>query len=558
MDNLRFLCRKCLESTRKFPVEFLLGITFFVLYIVHSDVYKDNNHNIENVLIFFFPLFVLTYICHILSTTYKYKGVQIIYWLSYLTFIPLFFIDANLFIDSFAFGFTCLLAVFALFVGKQKMDNKSFATECLRTTVNLFLAALLGGMVIAAYATIWLSISYIFGIEETSKPIRYCTMFTLFVIIPILFVNFNNRNYNPEWGKSKVIHWILNFIFSPSVIIYTVILYIYFIQIIYQWELPKGNIAYMVMTYVFISLLGILLQNLLQKHYYSWFYHYFTWYAVPPLLLFWIGSSYRISLYSLTESRVYLLVAGILMTLFVFFLLFKRTYNYRSMLLIGCAAIIIFTFIPGISAHQIGIYAQTKRFESRINQLHLFNTKTHKLIENYDFDYKSLANDTIKGDCLVEASNIYSYLIHAQGEAVIKKMYGDWQFDTNAYQKSRKTNKKKILITLDNPIDISQYPYLYPQDYYYVEEKDGQINVKSKSGNKLLMAYPIITILKAHPGILNESLIHPELLLTFHNDSLFFVLHHISIEKKEKAYIISNIYENSLFSRKKTMLLQDN
>ncbi|MDD4590254.1 MAG: hypothetical protein PHG06_07480, partial [Parabacteroides sp.] len=95
-------------------------------------------------------------------------------------------------------------------------------------------------------------------------------------------------------------------------------------------------------------------------------------------------------------------------------------------------------------------------------------------------------------------------------------------------------------------------------DYYYVEEKDGQINVKSKSGNKLLMAYPIITILKAHPGILNESLIHPKLLLTFHNDSLFFVLHHISIEKKEKAYIISNIYENSLFSRKKTMLLQDN
>lgn len=549
MDNLRFFCRKCLESARKFPVELLLGITFFVLYIVHSDVYKDNNHNVENVLIFFFPLFVLTYVCHILST--KYKGVQVTYWLSYLTFIPLFFIDAKLFIDSFAFGFTCLLAVFALFVGKQKMGNKSFATECLHTAVNLFLAALLGGMIITAYAMIWFSISYIFGIEETSAPIRYCVMFTLFIIIPILFVNFNNRNYNPEWGKSKLIHWILDFILSPSVIIYTVILYIYFIQIIYQWELPKGNIAYMVMTYVFISLLGILLQNLLQKHYYSWFYRYFTWYALPPLLLFWIGSSYRISLYSLTESRVYLLVAGILMTLFVFFLLFKRTYNYRSMLLIGCAAIIIFTFIPGISAHKIGIYAQTKRFESRINQLHLLDTKTHKFIENYNFDYKSLANDTIKGDCLAEISNIYSYLSHAQGEAVIKRMYGNWQFDTNVYQKSRKTNKKKITITLDNPIDISQYPYFYPHENYYVEEKDGQITVKSKNGNKLLMAYPITTILKAHPEILNESSIHPELLLTFHNDSLFFVLNHISIEKKDEAYIISNIYENSLFSHKK-------
>ena len=92
----------------------------------------------------------------------------------------------------------------------------------------------------------------------------------------MLFANFNNRSRDPQWEQSKVIHWVLDFILSPSIIIYTVILYIYFIQIACQWELPKGGVAYMVMAFVIVSLLGILLQNLLQKHYYNWFYQYFT------------------------------------------------------------------------------------------------------------------------------------------------------------------------------------------------------------------------------------------------------------------------------------------
>lgn len=551
MDKLKSLLHKCLESARQFPVELLLGVTFFVLYVVYFQLPKDSNQSVADVLVFFFPLFVLTYVCHLWSTESKCQWMKIIYWLSYLVYIPLLFMNIKQFVDSYAFGFTCLLAVFALFVGKHKLDNKPFASECLHTSVNLFLAALLGGMVIAAFAAIWLSFSYIFGIEETSRPLQYCVLFTLFIIIPMLFANFNNRSRDPQWEQSKVIHWVLDFILSPSIIIYTVILYIYFIQITCQWELPKGGVAYMVMAFVIVSLLGILLQNLLQKHYYNWFYQYFTWYALPPLVLFWIGTVYRISLYSLTESRVYLLIAGVLMTLFIFFLLFKRVCNYRSMLLISCAAIIVFTFIPGISAHHIGIYAQTKRLESCIKKLHLLDEKTHKLIVNNHYDYKALAKDSIKGDQLAEVSDIYSYLSQTKGKTAIKEMYGEWKFDADKYQMNRETDKTRITITQKTPVDVSQYPFLYPDDDYSVNEEKGQILVKATDSSKILMTYPVTNMLKDHPEMINESSVHPEQVLTFRNDSLLLVLDRITIEKKDGSYKISNIYNNKLFSRGK-------
>lgn len=551
MDKLKSLLHKCLDSARKFPVELLLGITFFVLYVVYFQLPKGSNQAVADVLVFFFPLFVLTYVCHLWSTESKCQWMKIIYWLSYLVYIPLLFMDVKQFVDSYAFGFTCLLAVFALFVGKHKLENKPFASECLHTAVNLFLAALLGGMVIAAFAAIWLSFSYIFGIEETSRPLQYCVLFTLFVIIPMLFANFNNRSRDPQWEQSKVIHWVLDFILSPSIIIYTVILYIYFIQIACQWELPKGGVAYMVMAFVIVSLLGTLLQNLLQKHYYNWFYQYFTWYALPPLVLFWIGTIYRISLYSLTESRVYLIVAGVLMTSFIFFLLFERTRNYRSMLLISCAAIIVFTFIPGISAHHIGIYAQTKRFESCIKKLHLLDERTHKLIVNEHYDYKALAKDSIKGDELAEISDIYSYLSQTKGKTAVKEMYGEWKFDANKYQTNREMDKTKITITQNAPVDVSQYPFLCSNDSYIVSEENGQIKVYSEEKDSILMTYPIVSQLKAHPELFEGASTQSENLLTFHNDSLLLVLDHMTIEKKNGSYKISNISNNKLFTRGK-------
>ena len=91
MDKLKSLLHKCLESARQFPVELLLGVTFFVLYVVYFQLPKDSNQSVADVLVFFFPLFVLTYVCHLWSTESKCQWMKIIYWLSYLVYIPLLF-----------------------------------------------------------------------------------------------------------------------------------------------------------------------------------------------------------------------------------------------------------------------------------------------------------------------------------------------------------------------------------------------------------------------------------------------------------------------------------
>ena len=176
----------------------------------------------------------------------------------------------------------------------------------------------------------------------------------------------------------KVLRLILNYILSPAIIAYTVILYAYFIKIVFTWDLPKGGVAWMVMGFVTAALVGYLAQYVLKKRYFDWFYQHLTWITLPPIIMYWVGSVYRIHLYSFTESRFYLLMAGVLMTLFVVMLLWQHTRHFQWMALILGAAIIIFTYIPGISAKSIGLRCQTERLNDIIRELKLVDAKTGK------------------------------------------------------------------------------------------------------------------------------------------------------------------------------------
>ena len=100
--------------------------------------------------------------------------------------------------------------------------------------------------------------------------------------------------------------------------------------------------------------------------------------------MYWIGSIYRIRIYSFTESLFYLMVAGVLMTLFVLMLFWKRTRHYQLMALIFGAAIILFTYIPGISAKSIGLNCQKQRLQEVIRELKLTDATTGKLIDKID------------------------------------------------------------------------------------------------------------------------------------------------------------------------------
>ena len=234
------------------------------------------------------------------------------------------------------------------------MDNRSFAAHALHVVTQMFFGLLISGILTLAMLAIVYSFLYIFGLMKNEDIVLYLTEFIWFVLAPQICFTLIRQNEYKVTEPAKVLCHILNYIISPAIIIYTVILYVYFIKIVFEWDLPKGGIAWMVMAFMAVSLAGRIAQSILSQRYFDWFYRYFTLIAIPPLIMYWIGSIYRIRIYSFTESRFYLLVAGVLMTLFVLMFFKKLSRRYQLMTLIMGVAIILFTYIPGISAKSIG------------------------------------------------------------------------------------------------------------------------------------------------------------------------------------------------------------
>ena len=334
--KLQSLLQQLLLSPKRFPVEAAMGVVFFFIACVNLDSNVWGGVSTD-ILWLFIPLLAFSF--------WLQRVNRVAYYASF--FIPLSLLAINIKPFLFTYGhlFTYVLAAILLLLGNKRMDNRTYVSHAIHVVTQMFFGILISGILNLALLAIVASFLYIFGIDEF-KPIEYITLFVWFVLASQICCTLIRQDEDEVNEPAKIIKIILNFILSPAVIIYTVILYVYFIKIFFEWELPKGGVAWMVMGFFSVALAGRMSQAVLSQRYYDWFYRNFSLIAIPPLILFWVGSIYRIRIYSFTESRFYLVVAGVLMTFFMLMLLKERSRRYQLMTLIFGIAIILFTYIP--------------------------------------------------------------------------------------------------------------------------------------------------------------------------------------------------------------------
>ena len=521
--KLKSLFLQLLQSPRRFPVEFALGIVFFVIAVWDSEssTWNEASARMESavnsdILWFFVPLVALSFWLHRVN--------RWAYLASFFLFLPLMALDLKPFLWTYGFAFTYVLAGILLVVGNRRLDNRSFAAHALHVVTQMFFGLLITGILNMAVMAIVASFFYIFGIDEPKHFYEHIIQFIWFVLAPQVCSTLIRQNEDEVTEPFKVLRLILNFILSPAVIIYTVILYTYFIKIAFEWDLPKGGVAWMVMGFITVALVGRMAQSILSKRYYDWYYSHFTLIAIPPLIMYWIGSIYRIRLYSFTESRFYLMVAGVLMTLFVLMLWKKRTRKYQLMALIFGAAIILFTYIPGISAKSIGLGCQKQRLARLINELKLTDAKTGKLSD--DIDMRRIKQDSLLCEQYKDVTSVIDYVRHEIGADEFKKQYGEWSHSEYNFN----YNKSKNLYDIGNwyerkkPVDLGDYSIMLPENQYTCNFRNKKVIVMNN--DVVVLEYPINSIIRKDTMLLH----HPEQLLTYRNDSLMLVLQSISIE----------------------------
>ena len=541
--KLKTILQQLLQSPRRFPVEFALGVVFFIIAVWDTETREWNEKALQyesevngDILYFFVPLMALTFWLHRVN--------RWAYYASFFLFLPLMMLNLEPFLWTYGFTFTYVLAAILLIIGNRQLDNRSFAAHALHVVTQMFFGLLISGILYMAVLAIMASFFYIFGIDEPHHFYEHIAQFIFFVLAPQICCTLVRQNEDEVAEPFKILRLILNFILSPAVIIYTVILYTYFIKIVFEWDLPKGGVAWMVMGFITAALIGRVAQSILSQRYYDWFYSRFTLIAIPPLIMYWIGSIYRIRLYSFTESRFYLMVAGVLMTLFVLMLFHKRTRRYQLMALIFGAAIILFTYIPGISAKSIGFRCQKQRLVQLISELKLTDAKTGKL--NDDLDTWSIKQDSMLCERYKDVTSVIKYVRDEMGDKEFEAKYGKWSHSEYSFNYANNTDTVYIS---DNtyirrkPVELGEYTIILPSKAYEYNYNDTTVTITQ--GKDTVLEYPIQKIVSQDTSLLR----HPEQLLTYRNDSLMIVLEGLCI----KGTVITDVryYGLQLFKKKK-------
>lgn len=408
LDKTRSIFRQLGRSVTKFPVETMLGVAYFILFL-----FRERWDVSDETFLAFFPLYVLTYSFHRLK-------LRVPYILSYFLWIPVMLFWKE---SEWGMGIAWLLAAILLVAGYRSLDDEGFAGNLVHVVRQMVIAFLLGGVLMLLAEAIVGTIDLLFVKERLPE---YCysdpAAFVGFVVIPLLCCILVTDESGGE--ESRFVDILTDKLLTPALLVYTLILYVYAIWILIQWKLPDGGIAYMVTAFIAVALLVYLLRTRYGNRPVAWFFDHLPLVALPPMVLLWIGTVRRVSDYGLTAQRIYLLALAVLMTVFLLMLLRKRDWNFQPMALILAVAAILLTYIPGISAEDFGIRNQQKRLDRILPEV-LVDGKFPKRI-----DYAPVANDPAAVEALKasyeKAFGAWAYLNHNMPDSLFKEKYGQY------------------------------------------------------------------------------------------------------------------------------------
>lgn len=335
------------------PVEMFLAVVFCVFGFV---LFETNHVGLQRVVSYYPVCFLLTYTFGELTGKTRWRAV---YYLSALYFLPFFWIRKA---PGSDFHLVSLLVVQLLYLAADwRRDNERFARKALGYLKALFSSGVLSGMAWLLSISIYFSIQYLFEIWQGADErfMGYSASVVFLCVFPLLFLVYNREK---EWTASnRLLDALFDYVLSPALLLYTAILYLYFLKVAVLWSLPKGGVAYLVIGFVGAVFFLNGCRLFLGKRSYDWFYRRASWVAVPVLAMYWVGASYRIDEYGYTEARVYLVAVGAILTgtALLFFSRRAGRYLYAAVWAMFCLAVV--TYVPGMTAKDIERISQTKR-----------------------------------------------------------------------------------------------------------------------------------------------------------------------------------------------------
>ena len=306
-----------------------------------------------------------------------------------------------------------------------------------RNFINLFhlgLATAVWLLVFGLVAAILFTITTLFNIEFSDSFYSHVYMSLGIFTQPLFFLVFQQRQVKSEMALNRIFDILVNFVLAPALIIFTVLLYAYVVQIIFEGVLPKGMLANITLPYLLGGLGVYALRSICAKARWETFFKFYPYLAIVSIVLLWLAIDRRISAYAWTEPRIYLVALATAITIAYTILIISKIRQYRLISVVVMIAIFVMTWV--VNPKEIAYQSQTERFEQLLTKLNL-SDNSGKIRDDVDFveRLENMPKSELKD--WEELDSVSDYLLYSieldssvedayqERREVFKKQYGE-------------------------------------------------------------------------------------------------------------------------------------
>ena len=359
------------------PIEIFLISAFAIgIWFMELEPHQGNDHLAYWV---FEPmLFIFVY----LSRPYSWYRFSWIVPLVALAIIGMTNDSAEFYLTSPKFWGANFIALLVLLGFPFEKNNQGFTYRNFTNLFHLGLATAVWLLVFGLVAAILFTITTLFNVEFSySFYSHFYTSLGIFTQ-PLFFLVFQQRQAKSEMTLNRIFEILVNFVLAPALMIFTVLLYAYVVQIIFEGVLPKGMLANITLPYLLGGLGVYALRSICAKARWETFFKFYPYLAIVPIVLLWLAIDRRISAYAWTEQRIYLVALATAITIAYAILIVPKARQYR--LISGVVMVAIFAMTWIVKPQEIAYQSQTARFEQLLKKLNL-SDDSGKIRDDVDF-----------------------------------------------------------------------------------------------------------------------------------------------------------------------------
>lgn len=323
-------------------------------------------------------LFIFVY----LSRPYSWYRFSWIVPLVALAIIGMTNDSAEFYLTSPKFWGANFIALLVLLGFPFEKNNQGFTYRNFTNLFHIGLATAVWLLVFGLVAAILFTITTLFNVEFSySFYSHFYTSLGIFTQ-PLFFLVFQQRQAKSEMTLNRIFEILVNFVLAPALMIFTVLLYAYVVQIIFEGVLPKGMLANITLPYLLGGLGVYALRSICAKARWETFFKFYPYLAIVSIVLLWLAIDRRISAYAWTEQRIYLVALATAITIAYAILIVPKARQYR--LISGVVMVAIFAMTWVVKPQEIAYQSQTARFEQLLKKLNL-SDDSGKIRDDVDF-----------------------------------------------------------------------------------------------------------------------------------------------------------------------------